>query len=469
MVASISEYGMKQPILTTPNRVIISGHRRWVVAKELGWEEVEIQVEDVDDETAKSMLVQLNTNREKTEAEKINEALFLIEVVARQQGNRTAPGQRLDIIAEKLGKGFSRGNVAKIEKIKEADEKREIGSRSLIDLLRGGATIHSVYEMIGGHKNEKGDIKRTIKKEGVYKLINGDSKKELGKIEEGSVDMCFTSFPYWDLRNYDGGKNKARVKNWGEEAAVNEYVKTSTKIVKEIYQALKETGSFYLNLGDTIRGFQYQCVPERVCLSVMEIGFKLVNKIVWVKKNPKPSSSKKQLQPTYEFVYHFVKDVDRFKHRKLCYKQPNRDYQIQRGVGDSLKNGVKTRKKKCILSPYSQYRNFFKENSDYADIIKTAAARSQDVRKITGGAHPAIFPDALPFFAILQSTEVGDVVMDCCSGSGTLGACTLFGRKYIGIELSKLYHRDAGKRLEYFVENFNEEEMNEFESYAMAA
>jgi ParB/RepB/Spo0J family partition protein len=466
---SISEYGMKQPIITTTNGVIISGHRRWMVAKELGWKQLEIQVEDVDDETAQSMLVQLNTNREKTDAEKINEALFLIEVVKRQQGNRNSPGNRLEIIAEKLGKGFSRSNVEKIEKIKEADEKSETRNSSLIELLKKGASIHSVYEMIGGQKDEKEDIEKNIKKEGVYELICGDSFKKLETIKADSVDMCFSSFPYWDLKIYKDADKGSGEENWGEEKKMEDYVKNTTQLVEKIYRTLKETGSFYLNLGDTIRGTQYQCVPERVCLSVMALGFKLVNKIVWVKKNPKPSSSKNQLQPTYEFVYHFVKDVKKFKNRKIRFKSKGK-HKVLGKVGDIQKNGLKGKKKgKVISSPYKQFRNFYEENEEYSDIIKTAVARSQDVKKITGGDHPAIFPFTLPLFAILQSTEVGDVVMDCCSGSGTLGACTLFGRKYIGIELSDGYHKDSINRLEYFANNFNEEEMNKFESYAMAA
>jgi DNA modification methylase len=61
----------------------------------------------------------------------------------------------------------------------------------------------------------------------------------------------------------------------------------------------------------------------------------------------------------------------------------------------------------------------------------------------------AVFNETLPFLPLLQSTDVGDTVLDCFSGSGTFGAlANLFGRKYIGIEIKKEYHDMATTRLE---------------------
>ena len=466
LFTSIEENGMMQPIIISQDNTIISGHRRWMVAKNLSWNEVKVEKINVDEEKFNSMLVQLNTNREKTLAEKINEVLFLLKVIPKRQGQTLSEdekGGRLTIIAKKLGKGFSRENISKIEKIEKADINKVGGNTSLIELLKNGGSIDSVFLMIGGHKNEKDDIEKIITEDGKYKLINGDSKLELDKIERNSIDMCFTSFPYWRQRNYEVGENENV--NWGEEDNLEDYLKTSTEISRKIYDTIKETGSFYLNMGDTIRNQQYMFIPEQLCMRIMSLGFKLLNKIIWKKKNSKPLNLDKQLQPSYEHVFHFVKDVEKFKNRVLRFKTGDK-FKVSGSVGDRRKQSNREKKKKIIISPYSRFRTFYDENEGYSDIIISAAARSQVTKKITRGDHPAVFDETLPLFAILQSTEVGDKVRDCCSGSGTVGVCTLFGREYIGIEVSKQYHKYGNRRLKYFNSIFDENEMKEFERMA---
>ena len=44
LVNSISEVGLLQPLVVTPDRTIISGHRRYSTIRSLGWTEVECEV-----------------------------------------------------------------------------------------------------------------------------------------------------------------------------------------------------------------------------------------------------------------------------------------------------------------------------------------------------------------------------------------------------------------------------------------
>jgi DNA modification methylase len=475
LVTSMDEFGMQQPILVTKENVIVSGHRRWMVAKELGWESIDVQEVNVTEKDFQSMLVQLNTNRVKTEAEKINEALYLLSVTPKRQGKKNLPeeekGDRHERIAKKLGRGFSKSNIDKIEKIKQADDSGFQCGTSLIEMLKSGVAIDHVYQLMQGDKKKLDDVKEIIECEmGTYKLINGDSKKELlTNISEGSVDMCFTSYPYFQQRQYEILKDKDNsTPNWGEEENVEEFLKNCVEVAQGVYKTLKETGSFYLNITDTIRNRECMLIPENVCLKLKGIGFHLVNKLVWKKLNSKPQNLDKQLQPSYEMVFHFVKDVTKFKNRILRFNT-GKKLTVKSSGGDRTENGIKKAKKKRVVSPYSRFRNFYDEQDGYTDIIKSAVAQTKEVKKITGIDHCALMTETLPLFAILQSTEIGDVVMDCCSGNGTVGVCTLFGRKYLGVEISKLYHSGAVKRLEYYKSAFDKEEMNEFESYAMAA
>ena len=63
--------------------------------------------------------------------------------------------------------------------------------------------------------------------------------------------------------------------------------------------------------------------------------------------------------------------------------------------------------------------------------------------------HPTEKPLKLFKYLIETSTNEGDLVLDCCMGSGTTGvACANTNRKFIGIELDNNYFDIASKRIE---------------------
>ena len=62
--------------------------------------------------------------------------------------------------------------------------------------------------------------------------------------------------------------------------------------------------------------------------------------------------------------------------------------------------------------------------------------------------HPTIKPLELVKRHILHSTKPNDIVLDCFCGSGTTCvACKETGRRFIGIEIDKKYHKIAVDRL----------------------
>jgi len=68
------------------------------------------------------------------------------------------------------------------------------------------------------------------------------------RLPEKSIDFCMTSPPYWQMRDY---KIKGQV---GQEKTPEEYIEKLVVIFRELKRILKDTGSFYLNLGDTYVG-----------------------------------------------------------------------------------------------------------------------------------------------------------------------------------------------------------------------
>jgi hypothetical protein len=190
LFTSIEDIGMNEAITITEDNTIISGVRRWIVAKELGWKEIEVKVIFADELEVEEMLVRFNSNREKTYGEKINEALHLLKITPKKQGQKNLPesekGGRHEVIARKLGKGFSRENVSKLEKISLSDDIQ----KSKLNMLKKGASIDAVYrETIKEKQTEEFDIEKVIKKMGVYKLINGDSNIELDKIDSNKTHV----------------------------------------------------------------------------------------------------------------------------------------------------------------------------------------------------------------------------------------------------------------------------------------
>ena len=180
-----------------------------------------------------------------------------------------------------------------------------------------------------------------------------------------------------------------------------------------------------------------------------EIGFKMVNRIVWVKSNPKPQKQKNGFQPQYEHIYHFVKDVSKYTCRQLKWENPDAKILGTRGIGDRELNGKKIKKKPILETKLKQLRNFYDENGKCSSIIKSAVATSFVLNKLDNDFdHPAMFPFTLPLIPLLQTTVVGDKVLDCYSGSASLGVVArIFGREYLGFELNQQYHKIAVKRL----------------------
>ena len=66
-----------------------------------------------------------------------------------------------------------------------------------------------------------------------------------------------------------------------------------------------------------------------------------------------------------------------------------------------------------------------------------------------GGLHPTQKPVAMMEYFVETYTNEGDIVLDCCMGSGSTGvACIHTNRNFIGIELDEGYFNIAKERIE---------------------
>ena len=70
----------------------------------------------------------------------------------------------------------------------------------------------------------------------------GDNIETMSTLPDSSVDMCITSPPYYNLRDYN---HNSQI---GGEGSVEEFVGKLCDVFDEVYRVLKPTGSLWVNI-----------------------------------------------------------------------------------------------------------------------------------------------------------------------------------------------------------------------------
>jgi ParB/RepB/Spo0J family partition protein len=104
LMESISEVGLLQSLIIVQHNQIISGNRRFESIKRLGWNEVEVEVKEGEEEL---LLIHYNKQRIKSFKELINECLSLDNLYRKGEGKRT------DLTSVKSNISSSRDMVSK--------------------------------------------------------------------------------------------------------------------------------------------------------------------------------------------------------------------------------------------------------------------------------------------------------------------------------------------------------------------
>ena len=164
-------------------------------------------------------------------------------------------------------------------------------------------------------------------------MIYGDVLDGLSKIESNSIDTVISSPPYYGLRDY--GKEG----QWGLEETPELYLLHMTRFMEQIKRVLKDSGTCWINLGDTYAGSgkgawkeknksketpetipdkRYKLkedvpkksklmIPERFALNCVMDNWILRNDIIWYKRNRMPFSGKDRFTNSFEHIYFFAK------------------------------------------------------------------------------------------------------------------------------------------------------------------
>ena len=289
----------------------------------------------------------------------------------------------------------------------------------------------------------------------------GDNLFHLTNIPDNSVDMCVTSPPYYNLRDY---KNSGQI---GTENTVKDFVENLCKVFDEIYRILKPTGSCWVNIGDTYDKKRLLQVPSRFEIAMCDRGWHLRNEIIWSKPNPQPISSKDRFWSNHEKFFWFVKDVKKYYFNRDAILVPQAEISIRRMFS---KNNMEKRKdfnasdkEGFAISSNSQDKHYARMREEmgidkefnYEELIKSGKCPTRpefdtwNVPSVTyKGAHFAVYPPELIEKPILSCCPEQGIVVDPFMGSGTTGeVAKLNNRRYIGLELNPEYAILANERI----------------------
>lgn len=242
-------------------------------------------------------------------------------------------------------------------------------------------------------------------------IIEGNCLEALPTLPADSVDLIFADPPYnlqlrGDLWRPNVSKVDGVTEDWDKFKSLEAYDDFTRSWLSECRRVLKPTGTLWV-IGS------YHNI-YRVGSILQDLGYWILNDIVWVKSNPMPN-------------FHGVRFTNAHETLIWAQKDPGAKYTFNYHAMKALNDNQQMR-------------------SDWFLPICTGKERlKEDGKKV----HPTQKPEALLYRVLLATTKPGDVVLDPFFGTGTTGAMAKkLQRHFIGIELEPNYICVARKRLE---------------------
>ena len=247
-----------------------------------------------------------------------------------------------------------------------------------------------------------------VSEDGDSCLYHGDCLQDMRSLRSGSVDCVWTDPPYFlsnDGMTCVGGRMvKVNKGEWDRSRGLEQDHEFNRTWLSECHRVLKPSGVIW------VTGTHH--VYLSVGIAMREIGYRILNDIVWQKTNPPPNLGRRCFTHSTELVLWATKAKKGSPHRYTFH------YDLMRE-----ENGGKQMKNVWTI---------------------TAAGRAEKKH----GKHPTQKPLALIERCLRASTNLGDVILDPFSGSGSTGVAALgMGRKFIGYELQEEFVELARRRL----------------------
>jgi len=242
-------------------------------------------------------------------------------------------------------------------------------------------------------------------------IVKGNCLETLKKIPSKSVDLIFADPPYnlqlrETLYRPDQTAVEAVTNDWDKFDNYQAYDQFSYKWLKECKRILKDGGALW------VIGSYHNIL--RLGTSIQNIGFWILNDIIWHKTNPMPNFRGTRFTNAHETLL-------------WCTTSRKTKYTFNYQNLKELNEGKQMR-------------------SDW--YIPICSGRERLREKNKQRSHPTQKPEALLYRILLASSQKGDLILDPFLGSGTSAVVAKkLQRKFIGIEENKEYIKLAKERL----------------------
>jgi len=246
-----------------------------------------------------------------------------------------------------------------------------------------------------------------------HRIVVGDCVAEMAKLPAGSVDLVFADPPYnlqlaSDLKRPDDSHVDAVTDDWDKFASFQAYDDFTRAWLLAARRVLKPSGTIWV-IGSYHNIF-------RVGAMMQDLGFWILNDVIWRKTNPMPNFRGRRFTNAHETLI--------WASREAGCKGYTFNYEVLKAGNEDI-----------------QVR------SDWTIPLCTGEERLKggDGKKL----HPTQKPQALLARVILSSSRVDDLVLDPFSGTGTTGSVAKhLGRRFIGFERETKYAKEAQKRID---------------------
>jgi len=247
-------------------------------------------------------------------------------------------------------------------------------------------------------------------KDKLNKIILGDCIEELKKFPENSFDLIFADPPYNlqlnnDLYRPNQTKVDAVKDKWDKFNSFEEYDNFTEKWLSQCKRVLKKDGTIWV-IGTYHNIFRLGKIMQ-------DLGFWILNDIIWVKTNPMPNFKGTRFNNAHETLIWASKNKDsKYTFHYKTMKAFNDDLQLRSDWYIPICNG--------------------------GERIKVNGEKAHSTQK----------PEALLYRIIISTSNPGDIVLDPFMGSGTTGAVAKkLGRNFIGIEKEEFYIKISEERI----------------------
>jgi modification methylase len=243
-------------------------------------------------------------------------------------------------------------------------------------------------------------------------IIKGDCLEAMARLPPECVDLVFADPPYnlqleSSLSRPDQSLVDGVDDDWDKFASFSDYDNFTRAWLTAVRRVMKKDATIFV-IGSYHNIFRAGSILQ-------DLGFWILNDIIWRKANPMPNFRGRRFTNAHETLIWAVKSA---RAKNYCF-----NYEL-----------LKAGNEDCQV------------RSDWFLPICTGAERLKDSsgRKL----HPTQKPEALLSRILLAASNKGDVILDPFFGSGTIGAVAKrLGRSFIGIERDASFVRAARARI----------------------